>query len=76
MIVTLTPLFMAIAIDIMQGQGPTNEMCLNLQPKKTKVKLYYAVTKTGKGILCTVHYQQDEKWPLATIDMHGRGLHE
>ena len=40
MIVTLTPLFMALAINIMQGKVPTNEMCLKLQPKKTKVRLY------------------------------------
>ena len=39
MIVTLTPLFMAIAIDVMQGQGFTNEMCLKLQPKTKVVSL-------------------------------------
>ena len=35
----------------MQGRGPSNEMCLMLQPKKTKVGVSLAVTKAAKGIL-------------------------
>ena len=60
----------------MQGKAPTNKICLKLQPKKTEVRLYQTVTKAAKGVLCAVHYQQDETWPLATIEILGHGLHE
>ena len=32
---------MALADDIMHGLVPSNEVHLQLQPKKTKVELYY-----------------------------------
>ena len=39
------PLFRALAIDKMYGHGPTNEMHSKLQPKKTKVRLYWPLLK-------------------------------
>ena len=41
MIETLSsiPSIMALAIDIMHEHSPTNEVHLNLKPKKTKVRL-------------------------------------
>ena len=32
--------FMALAIDVIDRRGPSNEMRHQLQPKKTKVRLY------------------------------------
>ena len=32
---------MIFAADSTDGPGPSNEMCLQLQPKRTKVTLYY-----------------------------------
>ena len=32
--------FMALAVDVIDRRGPSNEMCCQLQPKKTKVTLY------------------------------------
>ena len=32
--------FMAVAIDVIDRHGPSNEMQRQLQPKKTKVRLY------------------------------------
>ena len=32
--------FMALTIDIIDRRGPSYEMCHQLQPKKTKVRLY------------------------------------
>ena len=32
--------FMALDIDVIDRRGPSNEMHCQLQPKKTKVKLY------------------------------------
>ena len=32
---------MALAVDVMLRRGPSNKMCTQLQPKKTKVRLYW-----------------------------------
>ena len=32
--------FMALAVDVIDKRGPSNEMRHQLQPKKTKVRLY------------------------------------
>ena len=32
--------FMTIAVNVIDRRGPSNEMRLQLQPKKTKVRLY------------------------------------
>ena len=32
--------FIALAVNVIDRHGHSNEMCLQLQPKKTKVKLY------------------------------------
>ena len=32
--------FMALAVDVIDGRGPSNEMCHQLQPKKVKLRLY------------------------------------
>ena len=32
--------FIALAIDVIDRRGPSNEMRRQLQPKKTKVRLY------------------------------------
>ena len=32
--------FMALAVDVINRRGPSNEMHHQLQPKKTKVRLY------------------------------------
>ena len=34
---------MALAVDIMHRRGLSNEMCHQLQPRKTKVRLYVIV---------------------------------
>ena len=34
-------LFLALAIDVIDRRGPSNKMHCQLQPKKTKVTLYY-----------------------------------
>ena len=48
---------MALAFNIMQGCDPINQMCPQLEAKKTKVRLYYvAVNKAAKGVLCTVDH--------------------
>ena len=39
---------MALAIDIMHERGPSNEMCPQLQPKTTKVRLYWLLIKHQK----------------------------
>ena len=62
-----TPSFMALAIDAARARPYTNEMCLKLQPKKTKVRLYNAVTIAAKGVLYALYYQQDGAWPLPSI---------
>ena len=36
---------MVLAVDIMYGRGSSNEMCPQLQPKKTKVRLYLLLVK-------------------------------
>ena len=33
---------MAVAVDVIDRHGPSNEMRCQLQPKKTKVVLYYS----------------------------------
>ena len=33
--------FMALAVDVIDWHGPSNEMRRQLQPKKTKVRLYW-----------------------------------
>ena len=51
MIVTLTPLFMALVINIINGRGPTNEMCPKLKPKNTYVgKALSAITTAAKDV--------------------------
>ena len=35
--------FMALAVDFIDRCGPSNKMHHQLQPKKTKVKLYYLI---------------------------------
>ena len=32
--------FIALAVDVIDRRGPSNEMRCRLQPKKTKVRLY------------------------------------
>ena len=32
--------FMSLAVDVINGRGPSNEICRQLQPKKTNVRLY------------------------------------
>ena len=34
---------MALAVNVIDRRGPSNEMCRQLQPKKTKVRLCYPV---------------------------------
>ena len=46
---------MAVVIDIIDRSGPSNKMCRQLQPKKTKVVLVYI---TAKGILPPLDYLQ------------------
>ena len=46
---------MALAVDIMQGCGPSNKIRHQLQLKKTKVrKALLAVNIAAKGILCAM----------------------
>ena len=48
---------MALAVDIMHGHGPSNEMHHQLQPRKTKVcKGILTVSIATKGFLNAVHY--------------------
>jgi len=46
--------FMAVAVDIIDRRGPSNEMCRQLQPKKPKVRLL-AVYVTVKDVLAVLH---------------------
>ena len=39
---------MALAVNVIDRCGPSNKMCHQLQPKKTKVMLYYIA---GKKVL-------------------------
>ena len=32
--------FMAVAVNLINRRGPSNEMCRQLQPKRPKVRLY------------------------------------
>ena len=43
---------MALAIDIIDRRGPSNEMCHHLQPKKTVLFMCIA----AKEVLLTLHY--------------------
>ena len=31
---------MAVAVDVINRHGPSNEMCLHVKPKKTKVSIH------------------------------------
>ena len=43
--------FMALTIDVIYRRGPSNEMCHQLQPKKTKVRLYLDVYIAAEDVL-------------------------
>ena len=43
---------MALAIDVIDRRGPSNEMHRQLQPKKTNVTLYYLFTSSKR---CFTH---------------------
>ena len=59
---------MALAIDIMHGSGPNNELRHQLWPKKTKVVLtVLAINIAAKGILFAVNYYEDGAWSLLSI---------
>ena len=45
--------FMALAVDVIDRRGPSNEMCGHLQPKKTKVTLCYLCTVYSRKIRFT-----------------------
>ena len=62
---------MALAIDIMHGHGPSNEMHPQLQHKKTKIRLYGLLLKQQKVsyALCITN-----KTALSIDIMHGCGL--
>ena len=47
---------MAIFINIKDERGPSNEMCRQLQPNKTKVMTVLAVNIAAKGILRALHH--------------------
>ena len=49
------PLLMALAVNIVQGCSPINEMCLELQPKET---MHGKAVLAAKDILSTEHYPQ------------------
>ena len=36
--------FIALVVDVIDRRGPSNEIRRQLQPKKTKVRLYYPLT--------------------------------
>ena len=40
---------MALAVDIMPGHGSNSKMHPQLQPKKTKVRLYYIAIDIARG---------------------------
>ena len=40
--------FMALAVDVIDRNGPSNEMRRQLQPKETKVRLYYSYLYSSK----------------------------
>ena len=45
------------AIDVIDRRGPSNEIHCRLQPKKTKVTLYYLLIYVpAKDILPALHY--------------------
>ena len=49
--------FMALAIDVIDRYGPSNEMCCQLQPKTTKVRLYHvAAYITAEDVLSALYY--------------------
>ena len=49
--------FMSLAVNVIDRRGPSNEIHHQLQPKKTKVKLYILpVYITAKDVLPALHY--------------------
>ena len=48
-------LFMALAVDVIDRRGPSNETRCQLQPKKTKVNLL-AIYIAAKDVLAVLHY--------------------
>ena len=51
---------MALAVDIIDRHGPSNKMHRHLQPKKTKVTLYYqGIYVTAKDTSPALHYLLD-----------------
>ena len=54
---------MVLAVDAIRGCDPSDKMCSQLQPKKSKVRLL-AINKAANGVLCAV---QDGAWPLPLI---------
>ena len=47
---------MALAIDIIDRRGPSNEMRRKLQPKKTKGKAVLALYIAARDVLLVLHY--------------------
>ena len=54
--------FMALAINIIDRHSPSNEMHRQLQPKKTKVRLYYPfIYMAAKEILAALHTNKTKR---------------
>ena len=58
---------MTLAVDTIHGRGPSNKMHPQLQPKKTKVRLYYSNNRCYKR--CTLLTRRSAV--LAVDMMHG-----
>ena len=48
--------FIALAVDVINRRGPSNEIRRQLQPKETKGKAVLAVGIAAKDILPVLHY--------------------